>query len=98
MAERILVVEDEPLVQQLLTLNLGHAGYLVEAVGDYPKGAAALGTKGFELAIIDVMLPGGGDGFALTRAARDQGVACPILMLTARNDTASKVKGLDAGA
>ena len=98
MAERILVVEDEPLVQQLLTLNLTHAGYEVEAVGDYPAGLRAIARDPPALAIIDVMLPGGGDGFGLTRAAREQNVPCPILLLTARNDTASKVRGLDAGA
>ena len=43
------------------------------------------------------MFPGG-DGFLLTRTARDQGVRCPILMLTARGDTTSKVRGLDCGA
>ena len=97
MAERVLVVEDEPLVQQLLNLNLTHAGYDVEAVSDYALGLAATRRGSFSLAIIDVMIPGG-DGFQLTRAARDHGAGWPILMLTARNDIDSKVKGLDAGA
>src|SRR5207302_640454 len=84
--------------QQLLSLNLGHAGYEVEAVADATRGLAALTQQPFALAVVDVMLPGGQDGFALTRAARAQGVACPILILTARGDTGSKVHGLDAGA
>ena len=98
MADRILVVEDEPLVQQLLKLNLTHAGHEVETAGDYAVGLKSLcAPKGFALAIVDAMIPGG-DGFGLIKAARTQGVGCPILMLTARNDTASKVRGLDAGA
>lgn len=97
MGERILVVEDEPLVQQLVALNLGHAGYAVDVAGTYASGLASIGRPGLALAIVDVMLPGG-DGFALTREARARGVAAPILMLTARSDVASKVKGLDAGA
>jgi DNA-binding response OmpR family regulator len=96
--ERILVVEDEPLVQQLLNLNLTHAGHQVTAVGDTVAAAAQLAEGAFALAIIDVMLPGGGDGFSVTRAAREQGLTCPILILTSRGDTSSKVKGLDAGA
>ena len=61
------------------------------------EGKQLLAAQDFQLAILDVMLPGG-DGFALTRYARDLGVTAPILMLTARSDTTSKVRGLDAGA
>ncbi len=97
MAERVLVVEDEPLVRQLISLNLTHAGFVVESANDYPMGLAATVRGGFALAIVDVMIPGG-DGFQLTRVAREKGAAWPILMLTARSDIASKVEGLDAGA
>ncbi len=97
MADRILVVEDEPLVAQLLAMNLTHVGHEVEIAGDFPAGLAAISRPGFSLAIVDAMIPKG-DGFALIKQARGQGVAVPIMMLTARNDIASKVKGLDAGA
>src|SRR5687768_1773235 len=98
MAERILVVEDEPLVSQLVALNLTHAGHLVETTADFPSGLAAIcRPEGFALAIVDAMIPGG-DGFLLIKQARVKNVGCPIMMLTARNDTASKVRGLDAGA
>jgi len=98
MAERILVVEDEPLVLQLLQLNLSHAGHLVETAAAYPAGLAAIcRPQGFALAVVDVMIPGG-DGFQLVKEARAKGVGFPILMLTARNDVASKVRGLDSGA
>src|SRR4051812_49246389 len=97
MAERIAIVEDERLVRELVAVNLRHAGYEIVAAENFDEGKALLAQSGFDLAILDVMMPGG-DGFALTRYARDLGVRAPILMLTARADTTSKVRGLDAGA
>ena len=97
MAERIAIVEDERLVRELVAVNLRHAGYDIVAAENFDEGRKLLARQDFQLAILDVMLPGG-DGFALTRYARDLGVNVPILMLTARSDTTSKVRGLDAGA
>jgi len=97
MAERIAIVEDERLVRELVAVNLRHAGYEIVSAENFDEGKALLAQRAFDLAILDVMMPGG-DGFALTRFARDQGVSAPILMLTARADTTSKVRGLDAGA
>ena len=97
MVERIAIVEDERLVRELVAVNLRHAGYDIVAAENFEQGKQLLAKQDFQLAILDVMLPGG-DGFALTRFARDQGVNAPILMLTARSDTTSKVRGLDAGA
>ena len=97
MAERVLVVEDELLVRELISLNLSHAGYEVETAVDFQSGLEGLTKKKPALAVVDVMFPGG-DGFLLVRTARAAGVSCPILMLTSRSDTTSKVRGLDAGA
>ena len=97
MADRIAIVEDERLVRELVAVNLRHAGYEIATAEDFEQGRDLLARREYELAILDVMLPGG-DGFALTRFARDQGINAPILMLTARSDTTSKVRGLDAGA
>ena len=97
MADKIAIVEDERLVRELVAVNLRHAGYEIVAAENFADGKQLLAAQDFQLAILDVMLPGG-DGFALTRFARDLGVNAPILMLTARNDTTSKVRGLDAGA
>ena len=97
MVERIAIVEDERLVRELVAVNLRHAGYEIVAAENFEQGKQVLSKQDFQLAILDVMLPGG-DGFALTRWARDLGVNAPILMLTARTDTTSKVRGLDAGA
>ena len=97
MPDRIAIVEDERLVRELVAVNLRHAGYEIVSAANYDEGRALLEKREFDLAILDVMLPGG-DGFALTRHARDLGINAPILMLTARTDTQSKVRGLDAGA
>jgi DNA-binding response OmpR family regulator len=97
MAERIAIVEDERLVRELVAVNLRHAGYQIVTAENFEQGRELLAQREYELAILDVMLPGG-DGFALTRFARDQGINVPILMLTARSDTPSKVRGLDSGA
>ena len=64
MAEKVLVVEDEPLVRDLVVFNLKHVGYTVSTAGDYASGLTGLKAKP-DLAIIDVMFPGG-DGFSLT--------------------------------
>lgn len=95
--QRILVVEDEPLVRDLVALNLGHAGYDVSTASSFPEGWAALSAGNIDLAILDVMLPGG-DGMALTKKAREAGLTFPILLLTARGETTAKVRGLDVGA
>jgi DNA-binding response OmpR family regulator len=93
-----LVVEDEKLVRELISLNLKHAGYEVRLATNFDEGLAGItGQPPVNMAIVDVMFPGG-DGFLLTRTARDKGVRFPILMLTARDDTTSKVRGLDCGA
>ena len=97
MAERVLVIEDDALVRDLVTLNVAHAGYdVVEAV-DFASGMSQLLEGTWDLALVDAMLPGG-DGFTLTRTAREKGVRKPILMLTARADVPSRVRGLDCGA
>ena len=94
---KLLVVEDEPLVRDLIALNLRHAGYDVTTAPTWPEGLAAITQTRFELAVVDVMLPGG-DGMELVQKARAAGVTCPVLMLTARGETAAKVRGLDSGA
>ena len=97
MAERVLVIEDEALVRDLVVLNLKHGGYEVTAEAAFATGLKAISSPGVGLAIVDVMLPGG-EGFALVRQARDEGVKCPILMLTSRSEVSSRVRGLDCGA
>lgn len=97
MSAHILVIEDEALVRDLILFNLEHAGYRVSFEATFDGGARALSKPGVNLAIVDVMLPGG-EGFQLVRQARDAHVQCPILMLTARAEVSARVRGLDCGA
>ena len=91
----ILIVEDEPLVSDMVCLNLEHAGYDVQACTTAE--AALAHVPNAELLILDRMLPGM-DGLAFARHLRAAGVTTPILMLTARGEVAARVAGLDAGA
>ena len=97
MSERILLVEDEALVADMVRMNLEHAGFRVDAVATGTEGLERIVTNVYDLVLLDVMLPGMG-GFDLARRARGAGVTTPILMLTARGETQAKVSGLDAGA
>lgn len=96
---RVLVVEDDASIRDLLQLHLGLAGFEVE---DEANGRAALDRarqQRFDLLVLDVMLPGL-DGVSICRALRASGpnVDTPILMLTARDSEADTVIGLESGA
>ena len=97
MSERILLVEDEALVADMVRLNLEHAGFRVDAVTTGSEGLERLASHAYDLALLDVMLPGI-DGFEIARRARAAGVLTPVLMLTARAWVNQRVAGLDAGA
>jgi DNA-binding response OmpR family regulator len=96
MTQMILVVEDEPTLQETLKYNLERAGYLVIVVGD---GISALETareKPPDLILMDIMLPGM-DGVEVTRILRHE-QSTPIIMLTAKDEEIDRVLGLEIGA
>jgi DNA-binding response OmpR family regulator len=96
MPESILIVEDEPSLQETLAYNLKKEGYTVEAVGD---GLVALDSARRlkpDLIVLDLMLPGI-DGFEVCRILRKE-MTTAILMLTARDDEIDRVVGLEVGA
>ena len=96
MPESILIVEDEPALQDTLAYNLKKEGYTVEAVGD---GRAALESARKlkpDLIVLDIMLPEI-DGFEVARILRKE-LTSAILMLTARDDEIDRVVGLEVGA
>ncbi|MAD18018.1 MAG: DNA-binding response regulator [Alteromonadaceae bacterium] len=94
---RILIVEDDSrLLTQLDTLLQTH-GYSVDLADDGAKALFLLSEHPYDLAIIDIGLPVM-DGFEVIQKARKNNVACPILILTARDRWQEKVEGLDAGA
>ena len=96
---RILVVEDEPAIAELISINLRHAGFEVTIAGDAEQAQVAVDGVLPSLVVLDWMLPGQ-SGHALARAWRAQPRTreLPIIMLTARADEGDKVAGLDAGA
>ena len=96
MAEKILVVEDEPSLQETLVYNLEKQGYTVEAVGDGRKAVDSARKLLPDLIILDIMLPGM-DGFEVCKIIRKE-MTVPILMLTARDDEIDRVVGLEVGA
>jgi two-component system phosphate regulon response regulator OmpR len=93
---RILVVDDDPALRELLTSYLAANGFAVEAVGDGFAMRAALAGGMPDAIVLDLMLPGE-DGLALTRMLRAQS-AVPILMLSARGEEVDRVVGLEVGA
>ena len=96
MPEKILVVEDEPSLQDTLVYNLEKQGYMVEASGDGRLAIEAARRLNPDLIVLDIMLPGL-DGFEVCKILRKE-MTVPILMLTARDDEIDRVVGLEVGA
>ena len=95
----ILVVEDEPAIQQLIAVNLEHAGHRVLRAASVPEARAAMREALPDLVLLDWMLPGPpGTTFARELRADQRTRDIPIIMLTARAAEPDKVEGLDAGA
>jgi two-component system alkaline phosphatase synthesis response regulator PhoP len=94
---RILVAEDEPDIALGLQLDLQDEDHDVEIVGDGVTAARRARESGWDLILLDVMLPGK-DGFEICRELRRARIRTPVLMLTARAQEAEKVMGLDMGA
>ncbi len=97
MPETILVVEDEPSLQETLVYNLQKQGYTVESAGD---GRTALDTARRvrpDLMLLDIMLPGI-NGVDVCKTLRRENFQAPIIMLTARDDEIDRVVGLEIGA
>lgn len=94
---RILLAEDDPEQLEPLHFALTRSGHIVDAVSDGTDAQWLIGEKDYDLLILDWMLPGK-DGVSLCQIYRKSGKTAPILMLTAKDTTADKVKGLDAGA
>lgn len=94
---RILIVEDDEIVADALKRGLINAQFIVDRVVDAESAQSLLTTVQFDLAVIDIGLPGA-DGFALVRRLRTLGNTIPILILTARHAQNDKVRAFDLGA
>ncbi len=92
----LLVVDDDERIRGLLQKFLIRHGFLVSTARDAAQARRILTGLDFDMLVIDVMMPGE-DGISLTRALRKQ-MSVPILLLTARGETANRIEGLEAGA
>lgn len=100
MPANILLVEDEPAIQELIAANLARAGHHVVRANDAESAQRIVREALPDLVLLDWMLPGGVSGVELCRRLkRDESLSeIPVIMLTARGDEDNKVQGLDAGA
>ncbi|MGL5809940.1 MAG: response regulator transcription factor [Nocardioides sp.] len=95
-ATRILVVEDEPSISDVVATALRYQGHSVTQVDDGVTGLALAEKESFGLIVLDVMLPGL-DGYELCRRLREAGRFSPVLFLTARDDAADRIRGFVTG-
>ncbi len=94
---RVLVVEDEPRMANLLARGLREEGHAADVAGSGEDALWMARAVPYDAVVLDVMLPGL-DGFATCRELRTAGVWAPILMLTARDAVEDRITGLDVGA
>jgi two-component system OmpR family response regulator len=93
---KVLIVDDEPNIRDLLSTSLRFAGFSVHAVGNGADAVNAAETGAPDIILLDVMLPDM-NGFSVTKKLRSMGINAPVLFLTARDETADKVTGLTVG-
>jgi DNA-binding response OmpR family regulator len=94
---RVLLVEDDPEIAGAIRTMLARQKFAVDLAADGEAGLDCLLRGTYDVAIVDVMLPKR-DGFSLCRSARAEGIATPLLILTAREAVEDRIRGLDAGA
>ena len=96
-AMRVLIVEDDLVIQNGLTVGLGIHGIVAEPVSTCADALAALDTTTFDGVVLDLMLPDG-SGFDVLKSLRQRGNSVPVLLLTARDGVGDRIRGLDDGA
>jgi two-component system OmpR family response regulator len=94
---RVLVIEDEVRLAEVVALGLREEGYAADVAGSGEDALWMAKAAAYDAILLDVMLPGA-DGFEVCRKLRELGVWSPVLMLTARDAVEDRVHGLDAGA
>jgi two-component system alkaline phosphatase synthesis response regulator PhoP len=97
MSYRILIVEDEATLANLISYNLKQQGYDVEVEGDGAKAYQRITSESYHLVLLDLMLPSM-NGISLCRKVRARKISTPIIMLTAKSTEEEIIEGLNAGA
>ena len=96
-SKKILMVDDDLRMRELLQRYLTEQGFDIKTVSDSKEMDAVLETEQFDLLVLDLMLPGE-DGLAICRRLRAKDMITPIIMLTARGDEVDRIIGLEMGA
>ncbi len=94
---KILIVDDEPRIRELIQEHLKYAGYVCEEAGDGSAALSLLSGGGFDLVILDLMMPFM-DGMTCLREMRARHINTPVIILTARGEEYDKLAGLEGGA
>lgn len=94
---RVLLVEDDPMIGRAVMSGLHGCGYAVDWVRDGAAAESSLSMVAYDLALLDLGLPGK-DGLEVLKALRRQGAAVPVVVITARDAVADRIFGLDCGA
>ena len=94
---KILIVDDEPRIRDLIREHLQYAGFVCEEAGDGGAALAVLAQGGIDLVILDIMMPFM-DGMTCLREMRTRKIMTPVIMLTARSEEYDKLAGLEGGA
>ena len=92
---KILIVDDEPRIRDLIREHLQYAGFVCEEAGDGGAALAVLAQGGIDLVILDIMMPFM-DGMTCLREMRTRKIMTPVIMLTARSEEYDKLAGLEA--
>ena len=102
---RILLVEDDAVLRDVMARSLAHAGHHVDPAGSAQQAEHLWRVQAYDAVLLDLNLPQHprtgsppGNGLAVLRAARARGDRTPVLVLTARNRTEERIAGLDSGA
>ena len=95
--EKILIIDDDRDLCELLSEYLGTEGYEVDTANDGREGIEKMQRQGYHMVVLDVMLPGGRNGFRVLQDIRAKS-EMPVLMLTARGDDIDRIVGLEMGA
>jgi DNA-binding response OmpR family regulator len=95
--DKVLIIEDDPTLQRVLKDNFEFSGYEVQTLSDGRKGVQAVLESKPDLILVDIMLPGI-NGFDICRRVRKEGLATPIIMLTAKSQESDILLGLNLGA
>jgi len=96
----IMIVEDDPAISEMLSINLSKEGYDVLTAGSADEALKVIEEKDVDFFIVDIMLPGSMDGFDLIRILKSSEThkLTPMLILSAKDDSADKVAGLELGS